>query len=522
MKHIIESLASGKLTLRQYRGGQLIYEIGDIPNLILNGLISTRAEAAAFNNFNLRSSAQASSELLNGTWSQSGNTVTRTTGTGVFPVSPSQLGNEIKWQDGERCHVTARASDTSITVSGPPRTITGKTIRVYPTNLTIGSTGANQIVVPSGAFVTDQAAGTREITITGTAGANPTAYTLTHVRIGDESALVVLPVPIAVALLDQIQLSYTYRETYNGRAKRTLTIAEIFTAGGYPVEYSATAIVGNGTTFDVTATAHHFLAGDEVVLRNVIPLRRVITSITASGTAWTVAATGHGLTAGDTVVIAGVSIVAYNGTFTVASVPDANSVTITNATSPGTASNGTIRLATPTTYFNGTFIVASVPNANTVRITSTITGPAVDPSSILTSPDECSIQYYGVIGSLPTNLANAMARHAWDAGNDKDYAPTFVAPTLGPFAHSANGTPTLAAANFANDFTATLTLPLADAWGPGTSSLRVKQIGIRMHALVGGSTGIGYLVTFKTPQPKGTSHRLQFPNIIQRYTRELL
>src|SRR5690606_12415264 len=105
---------------------------------ILNGGISTSASPALTTTptFYTFDDGSPNYEDLDGTWDQNGNTVTRASGSGTFPSSPSQLGNELLWEDGERCHVTARTSDTQITVSGPPRTISGKTLRRYLTNRT--------------------------------------------------------------------------------------------------------------------------------------------------------------------------------------------------------------------------------------------------------------------------------------------------------------------------------------------------------------------------------------------------
>lgn len=525
---ILQNRASGKLTIRQFRNGKLVTELKDVPNLILNGAINPRAYASNFSTFYLRSDvAPFAHEDLPGTWSQSGNTVTRTTGVGTFPSSPSQIGNELKWQDGERCHVTDRASDTSITVSGPARTITAKTIRRYPTNLTNGSTGANQTISTSTVDDNNQTTGVVTKTFSGTAPAATSAYTLTNVRIAQKSAIVVLPVPIAVEEFDQIQLTYTYQETWTGRAQRTLTISELFSGGGYPFEYSASAIVGNGTTFDVTATAHHFLAGDSVVLKEVIPLRKTITSITASGSAWTVTATAHGLSVSDTIVIAGCTIAGYNGTFTVASVPNANTITITNATSPGTASDGTVRLATPVTYFNGTFTVASVPNANTVRITSTITGPAVDPSSVLTSSNECTIAYFGSLANLAESGSAALALAAYSQANaiavPLPASNQQTPPSSSNFSRNAYITGSQNAA-FGNDWNLVANPPSTGSWGAGTSEPRVKQIYVA-HQTDSGSSGsntLSYVITFTTPQPKGAAYRLVYPNFKVQYLRELL
>ncbi len=67
-----------------------------------------------------------------------------------------------------------------------------------------------------------------------------------------------------------------------------------------------------------------------------------VTSITRSSNTATVTITSHGYAVGDTVVISGASESDYNGTYTVATVPDANTFTYTVANTPSTPASGTI------------------------------------------------------------------------------------------------------------------------------------------------------------------------------------
>lgn len=66
-----------------------------------------------------------------------------------------------------------------------------------------------------------------------------------------------------------------------------------------------------------------------------------ITDIASDADDFTVTSATHGLEVGDTVVIAGCTVEAYNGTWTVATVPDANTFTVESDANPGDADDGT-------------------------------------------------------------------------------------------------------------------------------------------------------------------------------------
>jgi hypothetical protein len=143
MKIETQAKVGGVMTLNILRRGKLIPVCENVKNLVLHsGMgdlgIPKSVAGATVTTF---TSTSPNHEDVAGTWNQSGNTVTRATGAGVVGASPSPLANEIKWNTGERAHITARASDTSFTVSGPARTITGGTFRRY---FTTASASAQQ------------------------------------------------------------------------------------------------------------------------------------------------------------------------------------------------------------------------------------------------------------------------------------------------------------------------------------------------------------------------------------------
>lgn len=513
----------GYLTIHIIRKGKRIPVCVDRPNLVLNGRLSTVSGLNSWGSgqiFYTFTDASANYQDLDGTWNQSGNTVTRASGSGTFPASPSQIGNELQWQDGERCHVTARASDTSITVSGPPRTLTGKTIRRWLTNRTSLS-GSSQSVA-SGAPDTpvyDHVAGTASCTWRALFSSATSAYTLASVML-DAHARVVLLAPVAVEIDDQLEMSYTLVLSV-GNKNFSYDLGD--EAVGIPTQYTASTIVGNGTSFDiVTSINNHFLAGDQILLENFVPKRFAIASGSSNSTTITVNTTAaHGLSVSDAVVIEGASVAGYNGTWTVDTVVDADTFTIASALNPGAlGASGTVRLATPVTYFNGTFTVASKPAANTIRVTSSIQGPAIDPKTF-GSIRAVTYDVWGgasPVGMLGRNAFNAYCR---ESNPVTVPAPQGLTNPSNPTGSVQASTNTRTNATFNNDWTSSLLM----VWNAGTGESRLKQLFAHRSGSASptpsSDAGYGAILTFAVPQSKTTADRLRW-TISMQISRDLV
>lgn len=507
----IEATVGGKLDLSIIRKGETIPVFVGIKNTVLNGGISP--SGSPVNVVGATGTAVASTtttpnfEDLAGTWSQSGNTVTRATGSATFPASPSQISNEIQWQDGERCHVTARASDTSITVSGPPRTITGKTIRRWLVN--VSGSGAQTKTMPGATITSDITAGTSVATVTVIFDSATSAYTLGSIFIAN-AARVVLPSPVSIDVDDQIQFTYTVTTTYSNRIQNYDLGAE---ATAIPTRYSIASIVGNGTNVDVTfSAATHFLAGDKLDLRGVVPRRFAIASATSTSTTFTINTTlAHGLSVSDSVVIEGASLTGYNGTFTVATVVDTDTITITNAANPGAlGSSGTIRRTTPGTYFDDLSLatIASMVSTTVARITSAITGPAVDTATAIGGDPGVDLRWtHGFSSGIIIN------QPGWLSEANKKALPaltSFLANTTGAVTRSVEVVTPAAASNdwtHSREFT----------WnaGVGSGNNRIAQI-----APPGATGYLNWCLTFNTPFVKLDTQRLRCI-ISTKMTREL-
>lgn len=502
----IPSYCSGKLNLQIIRKGVVVKEYKDVPNLVFNSFFE-----GTYNVVNSPSgsvltyaSTDESYEDLPGTWSQSGNTVTRASGAGTFPSSPSQIGNLIQWATGERAYVTARTSDTQITVSGPARTITGQAIRRHTTNgvLTRFGSSVQTSASVTGSWSNNLTTGVRTFTKTFNFNSAVSPYTLGSLIV-QSTARIKLPSTFDIEAEDQIQGSYVFTHSHTNR-DHTFEIGS--GSVGIPQKYALTSIVGSGSAVDVTfATATHFLAGDKLDLRGIVPKRFAISSASSTSTTFTINTTAaHGLSVSDSVVIEGASLAGYNGLHTVASVVDSDTITITNASNPGAmGASGTIRLETPATYFDdlGLATIASMVSSSVARITSTITGPAVDTTATIGGDPGVRFVHHGALDGYH----NGQTCVYFPEASVKSIIPvtqtTRESTTGGVSGGAASTTVT---AGYANDYTASYTW----TWnaGTGTGATRIKQF----YSYAGASNGpMFYQITLNTPFNKATTERLR-------------
>jgi hypothetical protein len=504
----IKCKVSGKLQWLRVidKNGNLKHEVKDIPNLLFNSAMTGAYISGINSTCGAYTSTAESYEDLPGTWSQTGNTITRASGAGTFPVSPSHIGCELKWNTGERVHVTARTSDTQITVSGPARTITGGTIRRYLCNDgAFWGSAAQTSFTGTTTAVLDHAAGWVEYTRQVNFASATSAYTLGSVIV--DGARVKLPATVAIDVEDQIQLLYSRRETVTGRNQSYELGAE---AVGLPQKYSMLSIVGNGTNVDVTfSAATHFLAGDKLDLRGIITKKAAISSASSTSTTFTInTATAHGLIAGDSVTIEGASLAGYNGTFTVATAPTTTQLTITDAANPGAmGAAGTVRLTTPATYFDdlGLATIASMVSSSVARITSAITGPAVEPASIGGDPGIVVCWRRGDSSYWRVSTTSSGNVYFTEANVKALVDDSAQAGATGPTTTNGVGFDSMTVVStpaYGNDFTVAV-LNTKNA-GTGTAGTRIKQFALNWN-----TGGMWTQITLNTPFNKDTSQRLK-------------
>ena len=513
----IESKVSGKITRLEVRDKQGILKtcLRDIPNIIAwTGLNAQATLSDPSTCYAMESNAENWNDLP-GTWNLTGNTVTRATGSYVMPSGANDdTGNEIYWyacdsNTGYRCHILARLSDTSFTVSGLPKTITGGTIRRYLVNANaLNTSGYKQAASPvNTSNIYDDIAGTWTRTYTVNYTSPGTGYNLGSIILL-YMARVKLPSVVAIGADDQLQFEYTVVETCVGRSQIYELGAE---SVGIPQKYPLLSIVGNGTYVDVSFNAGttHFLAGDKLDLRTVTPKRFAISSAASSSTTFTIiTAEAHGRSAGDSVTIENASLAGYNGVFVIASVIDAFTFTILNAANPGAmASSGTARLTTPSGFFDsiGLATIASKPSASVCRITSNVTGVPVDLIQIGGDPGmtfkvrrvsatghwniNADIRY--IFAYLKTNAKAVMSELSYGD------VETFSGRLWGFDSVASPASP----ASPATDWTHTI--KFIKNSGPGKDGVRINQF-----ILVSDGDGPFIQMTFNTPFNKTTAQRL--------------
>lgn len=521
----LDCRVSGKINWLEVRdkAGNLKARLENIPNLITTGFLPNARLYSAIGWIYAMTSNAENYEDMPGTWNQSGNIITRATGAGTFPVSPDQIGNELYWSDagsntGHRCHVTARQSDTSISVSGSSTVITGGTLRRFFVNgAAMNNSGykqATQTLLETENSYNDTT-GIWKRTIQVNFGGSPIAYSLGSFI--TNISRIKLPDPIAIDVLDEIQFEYTATETVTGRSQVYELGAESI---GIPQKYNLVSIVGSGSYVDVTFDSDTlFLAGDKLDLRPVTPKRFGVVSATSNSTSFTVnTALAHGFVAGNSITIEGASVGGYNGTFTIATATG-TSFTVTNSSNPGTMGAGaTARLATPGGYFNslGLAVIASMPSASVARITSTVTGPAVDLIQIGGDPgttvkirrnNDSAMWYLGLSEGYAYAFPDGNQKALLDIttiGNDFDTTNSAFQFDSAP---STNAGPE-------NDWTNSYTLIKNS--GTGTDAARVKQLVFWPYW----GDSVTYQITFNTPFNKTVLQSLRV-TVSKQITRDL-
>lgn len=324
--------------------------------------------------------------VLDGTFSQTGTTVTRSTGAGVF--ASGNVNDFIKFASGERAKITAYVNTLTVTVDRA-QTVAAAALTVYDCSrlyldawLKAGGTYVDS------ATVQDTDARSTKFTRTFDFAAETTARIYTEIGVSrtgstSTSALfsrVLLDAPVSVDIEQFLQVKVElmlYASNYGTSEPFTVNVT------GWPRPYTVTSITpgaAGGTAFDVLLTeavSSHYVVGRTFEIAGALPVKTNITSLASTGSDFTVTATAHGKTVGQSIVIEGATPGGYNGTWTIATVPNANSFTVTSGINPGAGSGGTVRLATPATWFDGTWTIASFPTASTIRVTNnTVTVPA--------------------------------------------------------------------------------------------------------------------------------------------------
>jgi len=357
------------------------------------------------------------SATIDGTFQQSGTTVTRATGTGIF-VS-GNVNDYIKFATGERAKILSVTNSVTVEVDRS-QTVAAATITIYDTSRTLLDTwvkatntkesGANGVTTASDTglvtwwnthnFATETSA--RTYTELGMATTGTTSSSVLVSRI-------VLDSPVNVAIGQFLQVRFDIQAaTGNFRTSAPCTVS----VTGWPRPYTIQSITpgaAGGTAFDILlseACSSHYAVGRPIIVTGALPVQYAVTSYASTGSDFTVTTgSAHGRSPGNTIVIAGATPSAYNGTWTVATVPTSTTLTVTSAINPGAGSGGTVRQATPATWYDGTWTIASFPTSSTIRVTNnTVTVPAGASGTVTNSmAANAIVAGYGILSSNGVN-----------------------------------------------------------------------------------------------------------------------
>lgn len=317
-------------------------------------------------------------ELLDGTFSQSGTTVVRDTGSGVF--ASGNVGDFIKFAGGEYAKIVSFTNTLTVEVDRT-QTVAASALTVYNTSRTaleteVKTTTTTDVAAGSQGFAADTDLGTMNYWKTFNFSTETGAVVYSELGISpggvfDLLSRIVLDASVAVDDGQFLQVRFDITATLGNY--RTLAAIDVDITG-WPRPYNVESIVANGTTFDVTFDEnHHYIVGGEITITGALPPLTPITSISSDVSEFTVTTdSAHGFSVSDSVVIDGASQAGYDGTWTVAAVDSATVFRVTSGANPGASTGGTVRDATPGTWFDGTWTIASVPTSDSIRITSAI------------------------------------------------------------------------------------------------------------------------------------------------------
>lgn len=326
------------------------------------------------------------------TFSQSGTTVTRDTGTDRDFIS-GDVGKVLRFSTGEEAYVTAFINADNVTVNAS-RTVAATTIvlyRVAQTGLAAEVKRTNTI--PSYLWDDgDSSFGYRVNQVdAAVASASDWATGIGTIRrsfdFASEAAGSVNYTEIGLSytatpgnnLFNRIVLAgtVTVADTQLLRVEVEVTMAQANCVSpptieteipGWPRPYDIVSAAASGSALTITVDeAHHYLAGGNIRLSGITRPRIAISAASSNATTMTITAVGHGLAPADDIIVEEVTPTGYNGKWTVATAPNADTLTITSAADPGTGTVfGNVREQEP----EGTAVTVAVSDASSITITA--------------------------------------------------------------------------------------------------------------------------------------------------------
>jgi hypothetical protein len=521
--------ASGRVRCRVLNAdGSLAKDYGWQKNLILDSGLDYFVYSSApltdrLVSCNAGTGTTPNKRAEDGTYSQSGTTVTRDTGTGTFVVG--DVGKRIRFSTGEQAKITAFGSSTSVTVD-KTQTVAATTLEIFNTDAQYLATyvkGTSTLSAEAGANTYTRDSGTGDMMLQKTWNFTAESGSVNYTELGIASNVGATPhfsrilLDSAVSLTTGQQLVVTYQLTLTEEGPIVADNRDI-TISGWPYEYTIESITSTGSNFTVTLNkAHHFPVAGEVTIAGALPVKATITGITSTVSDFTVTTgTAHGLSPADSIEIEDCSVGAYNGTWTVASVGSTTEYTVTSGADPGVASDGTSRLSTPGTWYNGTWTIASVSGAD-LTITSAIN--PIDAGASGTAKNNLTVDvlnpYYGykgvgetVPGGAPYSrsfIYEGTTATAYLIQNSNKLTPSSFPWT---YASTPTGAANTSAVSASVSYTAGSGLRTNSVtWDLDTGNYSdIKQIAVFFHSQT--KYYLGMLITFEQLQRKDSGYSL--------------
>ena len=354
-------------------------------------------------------------------FSQSGTTVTRDSGTRDF-IS-GDVGKLIRFASGEEAYITAFIGATSVTV-GTSQTVASGAIdalyRVAQTGLATESKRTSTQPEftdeddgnPSRYTTHDAALGTVTMKVTRDFSEEVGSVNYTEIGMSSQASAgnnlfsrMLLAGAVTVGIGQLLRVKYELTVKVHGAVAATqTTVADGFT--GWPYAYDIVSIVSNGTYWDVTlGETHHFLAGGKFNINGAKRPRTDITVAASTVSDFTLTAPGHAITAGQSITVEGMTPSGYNGTFTVDSVAG-DDIIVLSVLNPGAGTVfGNVRQTEPGTWYDGTdYTIASIPSAAVVRITNATSIAAAGPDgTAYNNVKRKFVAVGGCVGVMPSS-----------------------------------------------------------------------------------------------------------------------
>lgn len=361
--------------------GKIIKDYGEHPNLLTVNPHNPYALGKQIQKCYAGTGTTPNKRLLDGTFQQTGTTVTRATGSGVF--AGSNVNDFIKFSGGKRARIISFTNTLTVEVDRE-QTVAASTATIYDTSRTALDAEVKNTTTESGVSGESGSSNDTEtgtLTLWNTFNFTTETSAQTYQEIGFSSNEVsvlfgrlVLDTPISVDVDQFLQVKVTLIWTLTNFRTATPINVEVT---GWPRPYAIQSIQATGTYFDVELDeAHHYLAAGKINIEAAVPTRVGITSISSDASTFTVITSeAHGFSAGDDIEIENSSQAGYNGSWLVDSVTNSTTLVISSSINLGAATGGTIRHETPGTWFDGEWTIASVPTTTSVRITSAINAP---------------------------------------------------------------------------------------------------------------------------------------------------